>query len=206
MKSVKNLPINKKIAVSVLIGAVMGVLLLIAVRFIFMKPEITHYHANFAVFIDGKRQEFNGPGYYEEVQACSATESPRGRTHMHMPDNNVAHVHDKNVTWGHFFESIGWALGPDALVTDDEVYHSDQKKALIFYLNGKEVASPFNEVIGNEDVLVVSYGDGSADLKKQAEAAKEPTPARTANVQTDPAACRGEEELGIKARLKNAVW
>lgn len=206
MKQFTNFKVNKKVATGVLLGAVIGVLLLLTVRFIFKKPEITHYHANFAVFIDGKRETFEGPGYYEEVQACSATESPRGRTHMHLPDNNIAHVHDKNVTWGHFFESIGWALGLDALVTEDEVYRTTQEKALAFYLNGEEVASPFNEVIGNEDVLVISYGDGSDDLKAQAEAAKKPTPAHTANTQTDPAACRGEEELGFAARLKDAIW
>ena len=198
--------IDKKIALSVAFGFVLGIILLVAVRFVFKKPEVIHYHANFAVFIDGTREGFSGPGYYEEVQACSATTSPRGRTHMHLPDNNVVHVHDKNVTWGHFFESIGWALGPDSLVTTDMVYRTNDEKALTFYLNGKEVASPFAQVIGNEDVLVVSYGDGNADLKSQAEAAKKPTAAHVASVQTDPAACRGEEELGVSARLKQALW
>jgi hypothetical protein len=86
------------------------------------------------------------------------------------------------------------------------VYKTNEKKALTFYLNNKEVESPFAQVIGDEDVLVVSYGDGTADLKKQAEEAKKPTPAHTANVQKDPAACRGSEELGLGARLKNAIW
>jgi hypothetical protein len=125
---------------------------------------------------------------------------------MHQPDNNVVHVHDKNVTWGHFFESIGWALGSDTLVTTDTVYKTTDQKALTFYLNNKEVASPFDQVIGNEDVLVVSYGDGSANLKTQAQEAKKPTPAHTANIQKDPAACRGSEELSFTTRLKNALW
>ena len=208
MKQLKDFvsSINKKTAMSVAIGMILGAALFLSIRFIFNNPEPVHYHANFAVFIDGKREEFSGPGYYEDVQACSATESPRGRTHMHQPDNNIAHVHDKNVTWGHFFESIGWTLGPDALVTTDHVYRTSEQKALTFYLNNKEVASPFDQVIGNEDVLVVSYGDGTADLKKQAEEAKKPTPAHTANVQNDPAACRGSEELSLGARLKKALW
>lgn len=201
-----SLKLDKKIAISVGVGVVLGAVLFIAVRFIFNNPAPVHFHANFAVFIDGKREEFSGPGYYEEVQACSATESPRGRTHMHQPDNNVAHVHDKNVTWGHFFESIGWSLGPDALVTTDSVYRTTDQKALTFYLNNKEVASPFDQVIGNEDVLVISFGDGTADLKNQAQEAKKPTPAHTANIQKDPAACRGSEELSLTSRLKNAIW
>lgn len=198
--------IDKKVAITLLIGVVLGAALFVLVRFIFNKPEVTHYHANFAVFIDGKREEFKGPGYYEEVQACSATASPKGRVHMHLPDNNIAHVHDANVTWGHFFQSVGWALGPDVLATPQAVYRTNGDRSLIFFLNGKEVPSPFNEVIGNEDVLVVSYGDGSADLSAQAEAARKPTPANVANTQTDPAACRGEEELGFWARLRSAVW
>ncbi len=198
--------INRNTMLSVLVGIIFGAMLFTLIRFIFNNPAPVHYHANFAVFFDEKREEFSGPGYFEEVQACSATESPRGRTHMHQPDNNVVHVHDKNVTWGHFFESLGWALGPDTLVTTNSVYKTTDQKALTFYLNNKEVASPFDQVVGNEDVLVVSYGDGSADLKKQADEAKKPTPADTANVQKDPAACRGSEELSFSTRLKNAVW
>lgn len=197
---------SRKVTLSLLIGALLGALLFVVIRFVFNNPEPVHYHANFAVFMDGKREQFSGPGYYEEVQSCSATDTPNGRTHMHQPDNNIAHVHDKNVTWGHFFESIGWAIGPDALVTSDAIYRTNEKKALTFYLNNKEVESPFDQVIGNEDVLVVSYGDGSADLKKQADEAKEPTPAHTANIQKDPAACRGTDELGFAARLKKAIW
>jgi hypothetical protein len=198
--------INTRIALAVLSGAVLGAVLLIGIRFIFNQPQNTHYHANFAVFINGERETFTGPGYYEEVQACSATESPRGRTHMHQPDNNVVHVHDTNVTWGHFFESIGWALGPEALVTNNGVFQNTQATPLAFYINNKEVVNPFREVIQNESTLVVSFGDNNPSVEAMTHEAQKPTPAQTANIQKDPAACRGEQELSLTARLKNALW
>ena len=198
--------LDKKITRALLIGILFGAVLFVLIRFIFNSPAPVHYHANFAVFINSTREEFDGPGYYEEVQTCSATTSPRGRTHMHQPDNNIAHVHDKNVTWGHFFESIGWALGPNVLATKDAVYQDNDGKKLTFLLNGEDVPSPYNQVIGNEDALLVSYGDNSINLKKEAEAVARPVAAHQANTEKDPAACRGSEELGSSARLKKAIW
>ena len=208
MKTFKTISayITKKNILIVTSSLIVGALMLTAVRFFFDQPLPTHYHANFAVFIDGKREEFKGPGYYEEVQSCVTLENPRNRTHMHMPDNNVVHVHDKFVTWGNFFENIGWALGPDTLVTTNAVYRTQDGKTLTFLLNGKEVTSPYNKMVKDEDTLLISYGDGSADHKQQAEAAKHPTTAHTANVQHDPAACKGAEPLGFKTRLKKALW
>ncbi len=208
MKQVKKLykMVDKKVAVTVLIGAIFAFLLMTSARFIFKQPESVHFHANMAVFIDGKRESFAGPGYYEEVEACSATATPSGRTHLHMPDNNVVHVHDKNVTWGNFFENIGWAIGPDALVTPQQIYRSDDTKSLTFYLNGEKTDDIFRTVIKSEDILVVSYGDGTADLAQQAEQVQKPTPASLANTQKDPAACRGTEDASIGVRLKKAIW
>lgn len=197
---------SKKIVLAIILGTVVGISLFVSVRLLFNNAEATHYHANFAVFIDGKREEFKSPNFYEEVQACSATMTPRGRVHMHQPDNNVIHVHDKNVTWGHFFESFGWALGPGALVTDDVTYTSSNGKVLKFLLNDQEVNSPFDQIVGNEDTLLISYDLPTADFKNQFAAAKKPTPASQANTQQDPAACRGNTKPKFSERLKNAIW
>ena len=189
--------VDKKVAEALLIGAIFAFLLMISARFIFKQPESIHFHANMAVFIDGKRESF---------EACSATATPSGRTHLHMPDNNVVHVHDKNVTWGNFFENIGWAIGPDALIGPNNTYRTDGVKSLTFLLNGEKTDDVFRRVIKSEDVLVVSYGDGSANFSDQTQQAIKPTPALLANSQKDPAACRGSDDIGVVDRLKKAIW
>ena len=57
--------VDKKVAEALLIGAIFAFLLMTSARFIFKQPESIHFHANMAVFIDGKRELFAGPGYYE---------------------------------------------------------------------------------------------------------------------------------------------
>src|SRR5476651_440128 len=96
------------------LGMVIGVLVLGAIRFVaYSAPDEVHYHANFAVFINGQKEQFKDPGLYEETSMCtiSTTKTPMERAHMHDQVNNVVHVEDSAVTWGQFFENIGWTVG-----------------------------------------------------------------------------------------------
>jgi hypothetical protein len=85
-----------------------------------------HYHANFAVYINGQQEQFKGMKYYEETAAQTCTlekiDDPAERAHMHDNVNNVVHVEDHLVTWGNFFQNLGWGLGDDYLKTADNVY------------------------------------------------------------------------------------
>ena len=38
------------------------------------RPYMVHWHANFAVYMDGKQRDFSGPSYMEEVSRCNVTE------------------------------------------------------------------------------------------------------------------------------------
>ena len=46
------------------IGAVIGALIILGVRFASYRPERTHYHANFAVYINGQREASTHPPFY----------------------------------------------------------------------------------------------------------------------------------------------
>src|SRR4051794_34250581 len=94
-------------------GAILGALVLLGIRFFSYSPEHVHYHANFAVYLNGAREEFKGSQYYQEVNVCSADGNislPQQRTHMHENINSVIHVHDHAVTWGQFFNNLGWSV------------------------------------------------------------------------------------------------
>ncbi len=166
-----------------------------------------HYHANFAVYINGKQDTFEGPGYFEEVSACMdhGHSDVKGRAHMHDNLNHTIHVHDDDVTWGDFFANLGYSLGDNVISDGRNVYvNSQDGKHLIFLLNGQKVSSIANVVIKSEDVLLINYGDASAEAQKQ-NYDSIPKDAHRYNVAKDPAACSGSQTFDLKARLKDAL-
>src|ERR1039458_1536092 len=111
---------------------VLGAAIILGIRFATYKPESVHYHANFALYINGQREQFKGAQYYTETEMCSANAAmtPVGRAHMHDNVNNVVHVEDHAVTWGQFFTNIGWTLGATTIITPDGTIYAehDQNK------------------------------------------------------------------------------
>ena len=193
-----------KLTIALLLGGVV----VIAIRFATIKNTTVHYHANFALYVNDVHDEFSGPGYYEEVQACSTTEkdNPRARVHMHNNENHIVHVHDNAVTWGDFFANLGYTLGDKALVTNQGVFvdNADGNK-LTFILNGKTTDAIADRVIGNEDVLLIDYGkDDNATIQKDYDAI--PRDAHKENLEKDPASCGGASaHWSTTDRLKHAA-
>lgn len=197
--------ITKRQLLAGLISAIAGVLLFGLVRFLFQPDMHIHYHANFAVFINGQRQEFKGPQFYQEIASCNDSANPQGRVHMHDNIGHVVHVHDKLVTWGNFFNILGWSLSDRALFDGTKSYVDGQDNELHFMLNGKPAISIANEVIGNEDRLLVSYGNETPEQLQQQFSALE-NDAHEYNLRKDPSACKGPEELSSWTRLQRAYW
>lgn len=183
----------------------LGAVWLVLMRAVLIVPPSTHYHANFAVFIDGQRQAFDGFGYYQEVTACSQDEAadPRGRVHMHRPDNDVIHVHAEGATWGNFFENLGWTLGDKVLSDGVETYRAADGRTLRFRLNGVDEISVAGRVIQSGDRLLVSYG-AEADLAAQY--GQIAASAERFNQSYDPGSCSSGESPGLLHRLKHALF
>jgi hypothetical protein len=185
------------------IGLMIGVVGFGAFRFFAYKPDIVHYHANFAMYINGVREEFKDPSYYEEVAACSKDAvGPRHRAHLHDSVGDVVHVHDHAVTWGQFFENIGYSLGDRSIATRTAVYVADDSHSLQFVLNGKTMASIANVVIGDRDRLLVSYGSESKAELDQRMAAVSST-ADAVDHDHDPSSCSGAEAITTQDRLEH---
>lgn len=186
---------------------IIGAFLILAIRFATYQPEDqVHYHANFGVYINGQREKFEGPRYYEETEATSCTlehvESPAERAHMHGNVSDVVHVEDHLVTWGHFFQNLGWAIGDDYLKSSDKIYSSDEQNKLTFILNGKKVNSVTNLIIEDLDRLIVDFGN-TAEQTLQEEFKAVPTTAQKYNVTPDPAGCSGNRPTTITDRFKH---
>ena len=103
------------------VAFLLGALWLFAVRFVLLDRDAVHYHANFAVYVEGERLPFDNFTFYEEVQSCGGDDvnNPKIRVHMHDRISNVVHVHDNAATWGHFFANLGYANGDTVFKTDE---------------------------------------------------------------------------------------
>ena len=168
-----------------------------------------HYHATFAVYINGDRFLFEPDSYYEEMAVCSAAEFdlPQARVHMHRPDNDLIHVHDRAVTWDHFFSNLGWSVSDYTLVTRDQTYQTTDQKQLRFILNGQPLGFLQQRRINNHDSLIVDYGSDPDEVLSQRYQSLDQTKSERANQTQDPASCQGDASTdgGWWPRLRHAL-
>lgn len=189
-----------------LLAFLFGAFWLFAIRFVTLQKQEVHYHANFAVFVDGERLPFDNFTFYEEVQTCFDGEGavPQSRVHMHDNVNHIVHVHDNAVTWGHFFANLGMTNGDTIFRDGNNVYVEDDATDIRFILNGEEISTTANRVIDNEDVLLVSIGNTTEeDLQSQYEQVEKN--AAEYNDKNDPSSCSGGKPFTLTERLKAAI-
>jgi predicted lactoylglutathione lyase len=189
------------------VGLLLGALIILAVRFATYKPVQVHYHANFAVYLNGQREEFKGPQYYQEVAICSSTNDitiPQQRAHMHDNINSVVHVHDHAVTWGQFFENLGWYVGPNFLETDSgKMYVENGNDKLHILINNQDYTdlTPItNMLIKDKSRVLVSFGNID-DTTLQKEYNSVPATAAHYDASQDPSSCSGSEKVTVSDRL-----
>jgi hypothetical protein len=186
-------------------GALLGVLGFGLYRFLSVDFEHTHYHANFAVYINGEKEQFEGFAYYEELTGCSLDTGPypRGRAHMHEPENGLVHLHDEAVTWGNFFENLGFSVGRNHVSTPTDTYVKSDNLDITYVLNGEvvSVSNIASKEIVDTDRLLVAVG---ADKSESLEFFESVVPANAAefNESSDPGTCSSGENHGFTDRLR----
>lgn len=201
------LSIRKNPVLLLVTGLLLGVVAILGIRIVTYAPERVHYHANFAVYLNGVREEFKSPRYYQEEVICSLGQNittPEARAHLHDNDNAVVHVHDHAVTWGQFFNNIGWSVGSDFIQTDSSTMYreNDTSKLHIFFDNQDYtgLTSIANRVIKDKDRLLISYGNlDDATLTQEAKAVS--TTAAAHDASKDPGSCSGSEAVSFSQRL-----
>lgn len=193
-----------------LVGLLAGILALGIARFAFAPwEELPHYHANWAVFVDGERLDLSADRYMEPVATCMAGDQilPANRVHMHDNDDAVVHVHHTGVTWGHFVMNLGWSLGDDYLILDDgRQLVESSGGSLKFVVNGFVVPSVRDRLIRSGDRLLISYGSETDQEALRTQFPDVATGAEELNDTPDPAGCAGADELSWGARLRRAFW
>lgn len=199
--------INQKLIITLLLGVILGIIIFASIRlYKYSQPEHTHYHANFQVWINGVREEFVSPLYYQEVASCLKDDdnNPKHRAHMHNQINDVVHVHASAVTWGQFFENINIGAQPNYLRIGDQIYTNNDNQNVKYILNGKELSSLNGVMINSEDTMLVNYGsENVADLlAKQNNITNK---AKVYNTQKDPASCSSNEKPDFSERLQHIL-
>lgn len=194
-----------------LAGAGLGVLALGAARFVAQPPpDVVHYHANWALVLDGERVDLTSARYMEDVAACrpgAALVAPEERVHMHDNDADAVHVHAPGVTWGHFLANLGYALNATHLVTDaGRVVADSAGHTLKFVLNGRPVDRLHDRLIGARDRALISYGPEPADEVVRTQFARVASTAARLDTLPDPATCSGEAPRTFGERARRALW
>lgn len=198
---------EKRLIIALIAGFFIGAAWLVALRLFTYENPNTHYHANFALYVNGERDLFDSFTFYEEVQTCGSDEvnNPRTRVHLHDNVNHVAHVHDPASTWGHLFANLGYTLGDGVLMTDKGVFvdGADGKK-LTFILNGEEVDGVANRTIRSEDALLINFGNEAAGvLQERFDGITRD--AADYNQRNDPSSCTGTKPVSFWNRLQSSI-
>lgn len=187
-------------------GLILGAAIVLGIRVTIYKVDEIHYHANFALYINGQKEEFNGLQYYTEVEMCTDKNVivPSQRAHMHDNVNNVVHVEDHAVTWGDFFSNLGWTLGSTAIISPDgTVYSENSDNKLHFVINGQDytgLGGIDTRVIKDQDKLLVSFG--SLDNITQMQEYKAiPSTAQKYDITKDLKSCSGHGTASMHDRL-----
>ena len=180
---------------------------LITLHFSKTGQQDVHYHANFQIYISGQPLKFEGEQFYEEVSACSAENSyrPSSRVHMHEQKAHLIHVHAPAVTYQHFLNNLNIYLSDEVMDVSGEVYRDGENGRLRFILNGKPLVTLNNKVIRSLDVLLIDFSsDDYSTIKERYN--KIPKDAKEANTLQDPQSCSGGSEGGsFWSRLKKAL-
>lgn len=193
------------------IGLALGILTFGLVRLAALPPDhATHYHANFAIFVNGQRLDLTADRFMEDVTRCKADPAlmePRDRVHLHNRDHDVVHVHADAATWSHLFANLRMGLGDDWMVTHTgELLRNADGRRLTFILNGTPISDPGSRVIRSEDRLVVNHGPETAEQVLATRFPAVKSNAGEFNGKFDPGGCGSIHEPTLRERLQRAFW
>lgn len=192
------------------VGALIGIVLLGAARFAFAPfQHHPHYHANFLVVVDGEPLDLSSSRYMEDASSCVGDEEvlPAQRVHMHDGVGDVVHVHHDGVTWGHFFSVLGFTLGDDHLILDDDRRFFDGEGGrLRFVVDGRALPTLHDQVVRPGDRVLVSWSEESMEDVLEEQFPLVPSDAPEYDERDDPAGCAGPTRTTPTERLRRAFW
>jgi hypothetical protein len=109
-----------------------------------------HTHAGILTMIYGQMFDYSTPAYQIKSPYIS----------FQKDNGQTIHMLAANVTMGYFFTSLHIGLTDKCFIFPDKrQFCSDDKYALKFYVNHKQVPSILDYVFNNNDRILISYGN-----------------------------------------------
>lgn len=118
------------------------------------KSDEVHVHSDILVYIDDNRLRFTDIKYQS-----ASNQILHPDFHFHDQMDDIIHRHSDNLTLTDFFQSLGFTLNNDCLITDTGTsYCSNDTEKLQLYINGNQVTDIVNYVNQEEDQILIYYG------------------------------------------------
>lgn len=134
-------------------------------------PDPNHTHADFAVWINGRRVDFTKPEYMSGLSTDDHTHDEPAEyrhQHFHLHDGNgdVLHRHKPGLTLGEFFQSIGMSMTDQCFREPgaDSVCSGSGGKVWRMFVNGLERPYDPGYVFADLDRLLLTYGSDDRDV------------------------------------------
>lgn len=109
-----------------------------------------HEHASILVVIFGDRFDFSGPSFQIQNRWI----------HFEAQDGTTIHRHSSGVTTGYLFETLDIRVDEDCYVfPDGREFCTNEDFELRYYVNGEKVDSINDYVFGDQDRILVTYGN-----------------------------------------------
>ncbi|MBI1812459.1 hypothetical protein HY285_03115 [Candidatus Peregrinibacteria bacterium] len=150
-------------------------------------PDPNHAHADFAVWINGKKLDFSAQKYMttDAEEAKLKPGDVRLYLHLHDGDGHVIHRHKPELTFGNFLETIGLKSAlvcptrlnnsfpstsntcQQCLNVPDYPFSAEPLCGWRMFVNGKERPLNLSYVFADGDHLLLTNANDAAEVQKQ---------------------------------------
>ncbi len=152
-----------------LLGFIVFILIIVGVARYFDRtpvanPDPNHTHADFAVWINGKKWDFAQVKYMsgKSTDDHSALDDGDKDEHFHMHDGNgdVVHSHKPDLPISEFFTSLGWTLTSTCVTVDTGEKYCNEAgdKKWRMFVNAKEQVMNPHYSFKDLDKILFTYG------------------------------------------------
>jgi hypothetical protein len=145
-----------------------------------LKPDPNHTHADFAVWIDGRKVDFSQALYMSggvTAEEAHAEDAEHGHEHLHpylhLHDGvgHVIHRHKPGVALGEFFASLGMDMTAECFSADaGAAACNDDARTWRMFVNGEEWPYDPAYVFQDVDAILLTYGSGDEEVARQIDA------------------------------------
>lgn len=165
----------RKIVLGSIIGV--GIVVVSAAAYMYatkepaINPDPNHTHADFAVWMNGEKIDFNKEAF---MSGSSEDKTHEGAHHpyLHLHDSNgqVIHRHKPGLTLNEFFRSIGvrFTVRCFKMATGEPCLNDE--RPLRMFVNGEERLPEPDYIFEDTDHILITDSDDAAALENQLEA------------------------------------